>query len=325
MRAALFVSMHVSEFGARLHTWHKLNPGTLTPRSSQRSPCLPTTGRRGCEVLIQCPAADLHSLSSQQQQDGLHCPSPSAADLFLQRLQGLLETERVQVCGGSTGLQASAAGARHRVVSERQQCFRHSDWQCAGLMRSAWIMSEPADIPHHSLSSMKHNTKAQSLHGFTGANKWLRIQPHISNSLYCVAKVATFKLDFETTWSFFFPCSLFSHNHARAWGGLPIIEQLLPKDDAATLCNLHVSSVWKWALFIGLRSYDHDMLQNTDTDMQLSLYHHLHMLACSHVCSCYVRIINVMLQDGYANNAAHLVQAYGFCKASWDNLNCNCS
>lgn len=108
------------------------------------------------------------------------------------------------------------------VVSERQQCFRHSDWQCAGLMRSVWIMNEPADIPHNSLSSMKHNTKAQSLQGFTRANNWLRIQPHISNSNsqlpYCIAKFETFKLGFETTEDFLALCFHKENVHAfHAW------------------------------------------------------------------------------------------------------------
>lgn len=219
------------------------------------------------------------------------------------------------------------------VVSECQQCFRHSDWQCAGLMRSVWIMNEPADIPHNSLSSMKHNTKAQSLQGFTGANNWLCIQPHISNSHTVlpnlqhsswVLKQQKFFLLFVSTKKM---CMRSMHELGGFANLATFFKQLFLKHDAATTCNLHVSSVWKWVLLIGLRPYDLDMLQSVD--VQLSLYHHLHMLACSCMCSCYVWVINVLLhtnlQHGYANNAAHQVQTYGFYKASWDNLNCNCS
>lgn len=199
-------------------TRDKLNPGALTPGSLQRSPCLPTTSQRGCKVLIQCPAADLHSLSSQQQQECPHCPSPSAADLFLQRLQVLLETAGSGVQGQLKN--RAILQERGSVAGECQQCFGHSDWQCVRLMRSVWIMNEPADLPHNSLSSMKPNTntKAQSLQGFTGANNWPHIQPHVSSSLSFIIKFATFKLGFATTSVVLADCFHKENMHAfHAW------------------------------------------------------------------------------------------------------------
>ncbi len=45
---------------------------------------------------------------------------------------------------------------RSCVVSEDQQCFGDFGRLCVGLMRSVWIMNKLADLPHDSVSSMKH-------------------------------------------------------------------------------------------------------------------------------------------------------------------------
>lgn len=127
-------------FTPYFHTWHEHQPMASTPRSSQRDPCLPTTGRRQCRVLTQCLAADLLTLSAQQQQDGPQVsgaigswslPAEAASFCRLSRF-GVYSVNR------TTGFCS--------LIREGRQCFE----QCVGLMRPVRIRNELADPSHNS-------------------------------------------------------------------------------------------------------------------------------------------------------------------------------
>lgn len=114
-QACTFLCCHACKwvFTAYFHTWHEHHKVASTLWSSQREPCLPTTAWRHSRMLTQWLAADLHTLSAQQQQDGSRmCEAicswslPAEAETFCKL--SLFE------CAGSTKQQVSA-GSRERA------------------------------------------------------------------------------------------------------------------------------------------------------------------------------------------------------------------